>query len=494
MFKPALLIIAGRIAGFAAAFLIPLILVRIFDLETFGTYKQWFLLYTTLLIVAQVGMSESLLYFLPRAEADAGQYVMNSTLFLGAVGTAAAFLLILGANAIAGWMSNPALASLIPLLAIYLFFMQISLGLENVMTARSSFRAAAITYAVSDVSRALCMILPVLLVPSLRMLLYGVMVFAALRLAYTLRYFWREFGSGFRPNAACLARQLSYALPFALYVVAHVIQDNYHQYAVSGLFDAATFAIYSVGCLQIPFVDLIATTVCNVMMVGMTNAMHYGDETQVIDLWYHTVRKLALVFFPLASLLLITARDLIVMLFTDNYLASVPIFMTGVTAIFFAALPVDGLLRVYAKTNLLLIVNLVRLAIIAMFIKSFVTSFGLVGAVLVTVLALGIGKLLGLVAMTGRWQTGVRNLLPWRALSGIAALSLAAALPALAVTYGVQTHVTLRIVLVGMVYASAYIGMAIGFGLLSVEERAALSRPFEWISFIRGFRYQHKIS
>ena len=494
MFKPALLIIAGRIAGFAAAFLIPLILVRIFDLETFGTYKQWFLLYGTLLTVTQIGMAESLLYFLPRAEAEAGRFVMNSVLLLGGVGAAVALMLVLTSGMLASWMSNPALAPLIPLLGLYLLFMQASICLETVMTARSSFRAAAITYAVTDVSRALFLIIPVLLVPALRSLLYGAVAFSALRFAYTVRYFGREFGSGFRPDAACLARQLSYALPFALYVVAHIAQDNYHQYAVSGLFDAATFAIYSVGCMQIPLVELVATTVCNVMMVGMTNAIHDGRETEVIALWNHTVRKLALAFFPLACVLLIAARDLIVMLFTDNYLASVPIFMTGLTAIFFATVPVDGLLRVYAKTNLLLIINLFRLALIAISIQWFVTSFGLVGAVLVTVLALGIGKLLGLVVMSGRWQSGVRNMLPWRALSGIAALSIAAGLPALAVAYGVQTNTAFRVVLVGMVYASAYMGMAIGFGVLSVQERAALSRPFELIPFIRGFRYQHKIS
>src|SRR5262249_58103382 len=101
--------------------------------------------------------------------------------------------------------------------------------------------------------------------------------------------------------------------------------------------------------MQIPLVGLVAATVCNVMMVDMTTAIHDGRESQVIDLWHHTVRKLALVFFPLACLLLISARDLIVMLFTANYLASVPIFMAGVTAIFFAVVPVDGLLRVYAK-------------------------------------------------------------------------------------------------------------------------------------------------
>ncbi|HEV2174840.1 MAG TPA: oligosaccharide flippase family protein, partial [Nitrospira sp.] len=166
MLKPALLIIAGRIAGFAAAFVTPLILVRMFDLETFGTYKQWFLLYITLLTITQIGMSESLLFFLPRAKAEAGRYVMNSVLFLAAVGATAAVILALSSSAIAGWMNNPALAPIIPLLALYLLFMQASIGLETVMTARSSYRSAAIAYAVTDVARAVFLIVPVLLVPS----------------------------------------------------------------------------------------------------------------------------------------------------------------------------------------------------------------------------------------------------------------------------------------------------------------------------------------
>ena len=51
--------------------------------------------------------------------------------------------------------------------------------------------------------------------------------------------------------------QWAYALPFALAVGIEVIQPNFHQYVVASRFDAATFAIYAVGCLQIPLVDLI---------------------------------------------------------------------------------------------------------------------------------------------------------------------------------------------------------------------------------------------
>lgn len=494
MLKPALLIIAGRIAGFVAAFVTPLILVRMFDLAEFGTYKQWFLLYITLLTVTQVGMSESLLYFLPKADAQAGRYVMNSVLFLSGAGAAAAGLLVINAGAIARGMSNPALEPLIPLLALYLLMMQASIGLETVMTARSAYRSAAVAYAVTDVSRALFLIVPVLIAPSLRSLLLGAVAFAALRFLYTAHYFWRTFGATFRPDARCFSRQLAYALPFGLAVVASIGQENLHQYAVSGLFDAATFALYSVGCLQIPVVDLVATTVCNVMMVGMTTAIHDGRESQVIDLWHDTVRKLALVFFPLGALLLILARDLIVMLFTDSYAASVPIFMVGVAAVFVAAVPIDGLLRVYAKTNVLLLINVLRLTMIALLIEWAIRSLGLVGAMLVTVVALAAGKGIGLAAAGSLWRVGAGRLLPWRVLSSIALVSMVASLPALAAAYGVQAAPALRILAIGTLYACAYAVLALSVGLVSPHERAALSRSVGRLQFLLPVRYQHKPS
>jgi len=214
----------------------------------------------------------------------------------------------------------------------------------------------------------------------------------------------------------------------------------------------------------------------------------------VIDLWHDAVRKLAIVFFPLGALLLLVARDLIVMLFTDTYAASVPIFMVGVSAIFFAAMPIDGLLRVYARTNVLLVINLVRLVMIALLIHWAIRSLGLVGAMMVTVLALGVGKAIGLAAAGSLWRVGVGRLLPWHALSLIALVSLAASLPALAVGYGLQAPPFVRILAVGTVFGAAYVAMALGFGLISAHERATLSQSMGRLQFMLPVRYQHKPS
>jgi len=226
----------------------------------------------------------------------------------------------------------------------------------------------------------------------------------------------------------------------------------------------------------------------------MTNAIHDGRETVVIDLWHQTVRRLALAFFPLTCLLLITARDLIVMLFTESYLASVPIFMVSLTAIVFAAIPIDGLLRVYAKTRTLLAINLLRVTMIALLIHWSITALGLIGAIFVTMLALAFGKAIGIFSAASLWHLGIRNVLPWRVLGLIAVLSLTAGLPALAVAYGLETNPFVRIVTVGTVYVFSYVVMATGLGLLSVQERAALSELWGRLQFFLPIRYQHKMS
>ncbi len=474
MFKPALTIMAGRTLGYVVLFLLPLILVRMFGQEEFGTYKQVFLLYGTILNLAQVGMSESLFYFLPGAGEDGGRYVCNSILVLGGIGLLGAALLFAGGDAIAGWMNNPALAPLMPLIAVFFLFMLASYVLEIVMTARHRYGTAAASYGLSDTARAVLIAAPVLLFQTLASILYGAIVFAVIRLGTTLWYCRKQFGAALRPNWPLLLRQAAYSLPFAFYVLFQTGQETLHQYVVSSLFDAATFAVYSVGCLQVPLVEVVSTSVVNVMMVGMMQAIRDGRDTAVIAMWHDTVRKLALVFFPLVALLLIVAQDLIVFLFTETYAASVPVFMVWSIAILFATIPVDGLLRVYAQMRFLLAINIARLAIVAGGMYWFVTGMGLVGAVLITVLALAVGKAMGLARMMTCWHAGIGRLLPWRELRGIGAVTIAASLPALWVALQWPASPFVRLVVISVIYGGSYIPLAWTVGLIRKSEREVL--------------------
>ena len=157
-------------------------------------------------------------------------------------------------------------------------------------------------------------------------------------------------------------------------------------------------------------------------------------------------------------------------------------------------MPIDGLLRVYAKTNVLLLINVLRLVMIALLIQWAIRSLGLVGAMLVTVAALAAGKGIGLAAAGSLWRVGAGRLLPWRALSSIALVSVAASLPALAAAYGLHAAPFLRILVIGTLYGCAYAVLALSLGLVSPHERETLSRSMGRFQFLLPVRYQHKPS
>ncbi|PYQ23820.1 MAG: hypothetical protein DMF81_07435, partial [Acidobacteria bacterium] len=155
--KPALRLMAGRGVAMLATFLAPLVLVRVFEPVEFGTYKQLFLVYATLYNLGQLGMAESLFYFLPRSVGRTGAYVANSLLSLAAAGLGGLALLQAGAPALARWFGNPELARHLPLLGVFLWLMLPAAGLEIVMIARRRYAWGALSYGLSDLLRSLAL-------------------------------------------------------------------------------------------------------------------------------------------------------------------------------------------------------------------------------------------------------------------------------------------------------------------------------------------------
>lgn len=473
--RPALLLMSGRALAFAATFFIPVVLVRVLDQAEFGTYKQLFLIYYTLYYIAQFGMATSLFYFLPRAPQRGGRYIMNSMLFLAA--SAAACLVLLGSisERVSRWLSNSEISEHIALLSIYLMLMLASAVLEIALISRRRYKWATFSYAFSDVLRAGLFIIPALIAGQLDWLLYGAVAFALLRFGATIFYLAREFDGELKPDAQLLGEQLAYSIPFGLAVLVEIIQSNFHHYAVSYSFDAATFAIYSVGCLQIPFVDFVATPAADVMMVRMSEKIRDGQGQAVLQIWRDTTRKLALIFFPMFCLLLVVAKELIVFLFTENYLASVPIFMVWSAIILLAGLMTDSVLRVYAQTRIMFALYLLKLLIIAASIKWFLSHFHLLGAVLVTISASLVTKGLALFRIKALMKVRFSELLPWSGLGAILTAAVAASLPVLAVKTILQVSPLSLLLTAGSAYALSYLGLLFLFDLLSQGERAALA-------------------
>lgn len=484
MMRPALLLMVGRAIGFVATFFVPVILVRALDQSQFGTYKQLFLVFGTLFPLAQLGMAESLYYFLPAGGRRIGRYVANALIALAISGGSGLVVLTAGRSWIAAWLNNPSLAENLPLVGAYLLLSLKAAVLEIVLIARERYGLAAGSYAACDVARALLVVVPVILFGSLRWLMIGAVTFAALRLIATVVYLRGRLGTALRPARDALGEQVSYTAPFQLSVIFETLAANAHFFAVSWFFDASTYAIYAVGCLQIPIVGFIGSSVGNVLMVKLRAAAADGDGPGVLLLWKETTRRLALAFFPLTALLLIGARDLIVLLFTEEYLASLPVFMIWASFIALSVADTDAALRVYAETRFLAAVNAACLLITIGLVAWALPAFGIVGAVLATLAATVVGEALAIWRFARILQVPASRILPWGTLARIAVLASGAALAALAVRAPLSlTHLE-SLTLLGCVCSSTYVVGALFGGVLRADERRALLAPLRLVPLL----------
>jgi O-antigen/teichoic acid export membrane protein len=468
-FKPAAILMAGRMFGFGINFLTPIVLVRMFDQQEFGTYKEVFLLYTTLFGIAQLGMAESLYFFLPLAPEKAGRYVVSSLTGLVCVGLCALAGLQLASSAMGAWLSNPALPQYMGLLGAYLCLTLASAPLEIVMIARGRYLRASITYGISDVARNVFILVAAFAHGKLREILIASVVFAGIRFSATLIYATQEFGSDLRLELNAIRRQLAYALPFALFVGVDMLSSSLPQYVIAHRFDAATFALFAVGCLQVPLVDYVITSASSVMMVRMGEELRGGRAGAVLSIWRDTTCKLAVIFFPVVMLLVISGRELITVMFTANYAASVPLFMVWSTIILFATFQTDGALRVYADTKMLFVFSVIRLMILAALNFWCLEFFGLLGAVLFSIVGMAVYRGLCLYRIKHLMEAKLSELLPWKSLAITVGCVLGATAPVLILKSLVALPVLPRLILTGAAYTIFYLGLLHHSGQLDLR-------------------------
>ncbi|MBV8843473.1 MAG: oligosaccharide flippase family protein [Bryobacterales bacterium] len=471
--KPALVLMTGRMLAFAATFFIPVVLARSFNPAQFGTYKQLFLIQSTIFYIAQMGMATSLYYFLPLSRQDAGRYVANSLVFLAGTGLAGMAFISATAPQLARWMSNDALAPYLPWMGAYLALTMIAAPFEIVLIARARYPWASAAYALTDIARAAALILPALS-QRLDWVVEGAAAMAALRAAAALFYFRKEFGRDLTPDSGLFRRQWAYAFPFSIAVMIEIVQGNLPQYLVSYLTNPAAFAIFAVGCLQIPLVDLATSPSSDVMMVKMQESIARGAKAAVLGIWHDTTWKLAVLFLPLTALMMSGAHEIILMLYTPRYRESVPLFTIWALLILTSTLQVDGVLRVFAETRFLLVLNLTRLAIVAGLIQVSLRSLHLAGPVIVIVLANACFKLLALVRMRKLLNCSFGQLLPWRRLGPLLRASIGAVGPVLLLKS--QLHMSpFRVLLaIGPLYIVTYVALIWRSSLLEENERTAI--------------------
>jgi O-antigen/teichoic acid export membrane protein len=353
----------GRATSAVIGFALPIILARRLDATAYGGYKQIYLVANLAMYSLQLGLAQSLFYFVPRAatEDERRAFIGQTQLLLTFIGVLTAGALYLAAPAIAVRFSNPVLADLAAPLGLLAGGLVASSAFEVALTSRGKPAWSAGALIASDVLRVTAMLAVIQLGKGLPGLAWAAAVCAVIRWVAALAL--GGSGGRFFLRGPLLRQQLVYSLPFGVAVLLQNQQLQLHQIYISTHASPALFALYAVGCMQIPVVSLLYAPVSETLQVQLGVLERTGQTHKAGVLFSEAVGRLALAFLPMCALLMTTARPGLHVLYQGRYDDAAAVLRIAVLSVAIASLPVDGLLKARARTGSLLILYAAKLAV-----------------------------------------------------------------------------------------------------------------------------------
>jgi len=340
---------------------LPAVVAPRLSLAEFGTYKQYFLVTALALAGLQLGLAQSLLYFVPRAEGSQRRIHAGETQqLLLATGVLAASLVLALTPTLALHWHNPTLAELALPLAITAGALIGSAGLELGLTARGEPARAGRAQLISEGGRVALMLMG-LGIGGLTGLAWGAAIAGLVRLWASMRLHPPQ-----RPaTMASLRARMAHAMPFGVAAMLLQLQLQLHFWLVGALESPDRFALYAAACLQVPVVGLLYGPVAETLQVRM--AARPGSEDRPAANARHAallreaIAQLATVFLPLTAALAAVAPAALAVLYGPRYAAGAQVMRWSVLSVALASLPLDGVLRAHGRTRLLLRITVGRL-------------------------------------------------------------------------------------------------------------------------------------
>ena len=464
--------------AYVLGFALPLLLVRRLSQYEFGLYKQVFLIVSTALTVLPLGFSLSAYYFLPREnEERRNAVVFNVLCFNVFVGGLVLVLLLARPSVLASLFGSGELTSYAPLVGLVILLWIGALFLEIAAIARDEAKVATVFIIGSQLTKTIFLLTAAVMFGSIRALLYAALVQGLLQNLILVVYlrsrfpgFWRKLDWGM------MRAQMSYALPIGLAGLVFGVLIDMHNYIVSYRFGPAAFAIYAVGCFSLPLVNVVGESFGTLLIPHISRLQRKGETREIILVTAQTMRKLAAVYFPLYAFLIVTGREFLTVLFTEQYLASWPIFVIHLTTVPFFVLITDPIMRAYAEHRFFLLKVRVVTVVLLFFALWYGTLyFGLVGAIFIMV-AFSLAD--RFIETAKAWRiVGVRwsdaALLKDVGKVAIAALA-AGAITAVARMFATGQRPFVVLVACGIVFTCSYVAFVYLLRIPSLEERVAV--------------------
>jgi O-antigen/teichoic acid export membrane protein len=454
-------------------------LVRLVSKDDYGTYVQVLLAYSILEPILIMGIPKSIYYFMPRLPKDEQKaFAWQSITVSFFLGFIMGLILYTSSGMFSNRFHNPALK---PLLHIYFLFPLLHLPtnclIPLLIVANKHIRAAIMQVIFVILVEPLSVLIPLALGYNLPAVFRMKVFFAGVNFLLVIWHLVKIYGL-VPPRVKTLLSQLKYSAPLGLSAIAGRVNQQLDKIVISIFFSVASFAIYTRGAFEIPFTNVLAMSVMNVIMSELSKLHKEHKYDEFLRLWHESIRKVALILFPFFAFLFIFAKPLITILYSANYVDS-----TGPFRIYIFLIPsritvYGSVLLAMGYSHLVLAGSMLAMVLSVIFNILGIKLIGFYGPAVAFVISTYALILFYLMKTKNTLRVKLSRVFPWFSLVRIMAVSCFVGVCVYPISFLALPRL-LILSLAGVIYALLYISCSLKLGIIRREDLDLVKR---WVT------------
>ncbi|MFM6928347.1 MAG: lipopolysaccharide biosynthesis protein [Bdellovibrio sp.] len=424
-FNRVALLSGARFLGMAFSFAIPMYLSRHLSVETYGTYKLVTLIYWFAQVALNLGLDDSVNYYLRWDRKNFALYSWNALILNFLITGIVALGLTVFRFPIAKLLNDSDLANYLPLLGLLIVTTICSQQMEGLLINFNRFKERLYLDAGTEFLKSAALLGAFMLFDSIAWALGFLSILMTVRLAwviYTIEAHKKKEALKYRDGGKFVANQIQYGLPLGFSrIVANLL--NVENFVISSFYNITQFTIYSVGSFENPLINSLRSSVYELINIQLIEEVRNGNYHKAEDTWRRMTRKLLLVIIPFSIYTAFFSKELITFIYSDKYVDSAPYLAVFSLYIFIGCLNPEPLFRAASQTAYALKIKIVGVILGVALIFAGAYWINPMAVLWAKVIAVGAMNIFGLVVGARMINSSFFKLFMWPDLIKLSALS-----------------------------------------------------------------------
>jgi O-antigen/teichoic acid export membrane protein len=497
-----LVIMCSRGLTQISSLLLAIILVRLLDKASYGSFRQGLLILTFCSGILLANISDSLFYFLPKAEHGDRRKILMQTFMLSmwVAGIASVALVSLAPQIAMLLGDNHELESAIRVLALHVFADALLVLIPTFMISIDRALIAGLYSVFGAVTRIVVVSAAFWGGLSLTNVFICLTIAnSVLGLIGLLHMVWlTPHKASFAFDWTLMRQIIGYTWPLWLNSGMALLNLKLDQLVISSFFDPETFAVYVNGAMELPIVGLMTASIGTAIMPNLVDHVHRGRLDSAIGLWQNGIRKTSLAILPCFAFLLVTAQDFIIVLYGNQYAMAVWPFSVYLFLLPLRVTLYASLFRALGRTQPLVVGSTIALAVnlslsLALTWLGHQSLLGFIGPSIANVAGCLVWTVYMLIMLGKLTSRSPLRVLPLRNMGRILGLSLVAVIPVLAIRLSaLPTH--LQLIVQFLAFGVSYLLLLVITRSLTADEQQLLCTPFSRLRKCKSDVFQEEES